>query len=190
MKQLKLVGVGALGSHAGLFLRNEGRLHAIDFDRVEQKNLLAQFHGHSAVGKNKARGFADLMSFVFRTKVQQTPHRLTADNVEQLLGGADLVLDCLDNGASREVVQKFVRRTDTPCLHGAIAADGSFGRVIWDEGFEIDWEKEEGGATCEDGDNLPFICTVSAFVAKAAQGFLRGGRRDGYLVTPGGAERV
>ena len=190
MKKLKIVGVGALGSHAGLLLRNEGSIHAIDDDRVEQKNLLSQFHGHAAVGKNKARGFADLMSFVFRVKVKQTPHRLTADNVEQLLGGADLVLDCLDNGASREVVQKYVRREGVPCLHGAISADGSFGRVVWDEGFEIDWEKEEGGATCENGENLPFICAVSSFIAKAAQRFLKDGRKDGYLITPGGVEKI
>jgi molybdopterin/thiamine biosynthesis adenylyltransferase len=189
-KQVTIAGVGALGSHAGLFLRNEAKLHVIDFDRVEQKNVLSQFHGRQAVGKNKAQGFSHLMDFLFRAKPRITPHRLTADNVKQLLTGADLVLDCLDNGKSREIVQKFVRDIGIPCLHGALSADGSFGRVIWDEEFEIDYETEEGAATCEDGAHLPFICIISSFIAKAAQEFLQSGRKIGYLIHPGGVEKT
>ena len=190
MKQVVIVGVGALGSHAGLILRNEASLHVIDFDRVEQKNVLSQFHGRQSVGKNKAQGFSHLMDFLFRIKPGTTPHRLTADNVVQLLEGADLILDCLDNGKSRELVQKFVRDAGIPCLHGAVSDDGSFGRVIWDEGFEIDYETEEGAATCEDGAHLPFICIVSAFIAKAAQEFLQSDRKTGYLIHPGGVEKT
>lgn len=190
MKRAVIVGVGALGSHAGFLLRNEAMLHVIDFDRVEQKNTMSQFHGLRTVGKNKAQSFSQLMSFLFGMRVRATPHRLTADNVIQLLDGADLILDCLDNGKSRETVQKFVRDVGIPCLHGALSADGSFGRVIWDEGFEIDYETEEGAATCEDGAHLPFICTVSSFIAKAAQEFLQSGRKTGYYVHPGGVEKA
>jgi predicted ThiF/HesA family dinucleotide-utilizing enzyme len=189
-KQVAIVGVGALGSHAGLFLRNEAGFRVIDFDRVEQKNVLSQFHGRQAVGKNKALGFSHLMDFLFQVKPRIIPHRLTEDNARQLLGGADLVLDCLDNGRSRELVQGFVRKAGIPCLHGALSADGSFGRVVWDEAFEIDYEDEEGAATCEDGANLPFIGTVSAFMAKAAQEFLKTGRKTGYYVHPGGVEKA
>jgi molybdopterin/thiamine biosynthesis adenylyltransferase len=188
--QVTIVGVGALGSHAGLFLRNEARLHVIDFDRVEQKNIWSQFHGRRAVGKNKAESFLQQMNFMFGVLPMRTPHRLTADNVKQLLGETDLVLDCLDNGKSRELVQKFVRDKGIPCLHGAISDDGSFGRVIWDEEFEIDYETEEGAATCENGEHLPFICTVSSFIAKAAQEFLQSGQKTGYLIHPGGVEKT
>ncbi len=190
MKRAVIVGVGALGSHAGLLLRNEVIIHAIDFDRVEQKNTMSQFHGLRAVGKNKAQSFSQLMSFLFGGRVKVTPHRLTADNVTQLLEGADLVLDCLDNGKSREIVQKYVRDVGIPCLHGAVSDDGSFGRVIWDEKFEIDYETEEGAATCEDGEHLPFLCTVSSYIARAAQEFLRSGQKTGYYVHPGGVEKI
>lgn len=49
-----IVGVGALGSHLVQFIRNEQvDIRIIDFDRVEQKNVMSQFHGKPGVGKSK-----------------------------------------------------------------------------------------------------------------------------------------
>lgn len=186
MKKVTIVGVGALGSHVALALRNEAALKVVDFDRVEQKNVLSQFHGRSGVGTNKTNSLKQTMSFLFGTKVEGVPHRLVADNARQLLGGADLVIDCLDNGASRRVVQDFCRGGSVPCLHGALAAGGTFGRAVWTEQFVIDDEAGAGAATCEDGEFLPFICLVSAFVARAAQAFLKDGRKVGFQVHPQG----
>jgi len=139
------VGVGALGSHAVQLCRTLGCLvRAVDFDRVEQKNVLAQFYGLPSVGKLKTEALRQQMLFLFGTKVESVPHRLTRDNTVQLLGEADLVVDCLDNtdhAAGRHLVQDFVRRAGVPCVHGALAANGAYGRVVWDEHFTID----EGG---------------------------------------------
>lgn len=186
VKRVTIVGVGALGSHLALALRNEAELRVIDFDRVEQKNVLAQFHGKPSVGKNKAEALKQSLQLLFGLKLEAVPHRLTADNARELLGG-DLVIDCLDNAASRALVQAEVRRRALPCLHGALAADGQFGRVAWDETFAIDEAATGGGvATCEGGEHLPFIGVVSAYLARAAQVFLREGRRVGYQIHPGG----
>jgi len=189
MKKITIVGVGALGSHVALLLRNVADLHVIDFDRIEQKNVSSQFHGKTNVGKLKAPSFQQTMSFLFGTKIQATPHKLTKDNKLQLLAGSDLLLDCLDNGEARRIVQSFARSTGTPCLHGALAADGGFGRVIWDENFEID-EAATGGATCEDGAHLPFIAVVASLLAKAAQDFLLTEVKRGFQVHPGGVFSV
>jgi len=185
-KLVTIVGVGALGSHVALALRNEARLKVIDFDRVEQKNLLSQFHGKSGVGTNKTNSLKQTMSFLFGTKVEAVPHKLVPGNAPQLLGGADLVIDCLDNGAGRRAVQDLVRAGSVPCLHGALAAGGTFGRSVWDEQFVIDDEAGAGAATCEDGEFLPFIVLVSAYVARSAQSFLKDGRRVGFQVHPNG----
>jgi molybdopterin/thiamine biosynthesis adenylyltransferase len=187
-----VVGAGALGSHVIQFLRSCGdiAIRVIDFDRVERKNVLSQFHGKGTVGKSKVQAIQQTVNFMFGVKVQTVPHKLVDDNAEQLLGGAALVLDCLDNGESREVVQRFVRKSNTPCLHGALDGNGTFGRVIWDADFQIEYMSQRGVATCENGEHLPFIAMVSSFLARAAQEFLTHGKLVGFHVHLNGATRV
>jgi molybdopterin-synthase adenylyltransferase len=188
MSNVTLVGAGALGSHAVQFLRGTGAdLRVIDFDRVEQRNVASQFHGKSSVGKSKVQSLQQTMAFLFGTKIDAIPHKLVAENARELLGRTDLVVDCLDNGASRRLVQEVVRAGGVPCVHGALAADGSFGRVIWDDRFTVDDEPEAGAATCEDGAHLPFIAITAAYLARAVQSFLKAGEKIGYHIHPGGA---
>jgi molybdopterin/thiamine biosynthesis adenylyltransferase len=191
MKKVTVVGVGALGSHVVQHLRNEdASVRIVDFDRVEQRNTGSQFHGRPGVGKQKVAALAQVMSHLWGFKVETNSNRVTKDNVGVILGGSDLVIDCLDNGASRRLVQDFVRGAKIPCLHGALSGDGTFGRVIWDESFRIDDEPGAGAATCENGDHLPFIGVVSAFLAKSVQEFLRRGRKTGFQVHAFGAVSV
>lgn len=191
MQTVVIVGIGALGSHLVPLLRNTGAtLRVIDFDRVEQKNVASQFHGKTSVGKSKVLGLQQTMQLLFGVKLETIPHKLTSDNVRQLLGGADLVVDALDNGASRRVVQQFVRAEGIPCLHGALAADGAFGAVVWDSKFRIDDEPGEGVATCENGAHLPFIALTAALLAKSVQAFLEDGKQAGYSIHAGGVTRL
>lgn len=191
MKTVVVVGVGALGSHVVQFLRNAGvNIRVIDFDKVEMKNVTSQFHGKTSVGKFKVASLQQTMNFLYGSKLDTISNRLTQDNVKELLGRSDLVIDCLDNGNSRRIVQRFVRENSVPCIHGALAAEAAFGRAIWDESFQIDDEPGTGAATCENGEHLPFIALTSAFIARAAQEYLSSGRKVGYQVHPGGATRV
>ena len=185
MKTITIVGVGALGSHVVPLVRNlDAQIRVIDFDRVEQKNTQSQFHAKASVGKAKTQAIQQTMQFLWGLKVGTIPHKLTSDNDDQLLSGSSLIIDCLDNGAARRLVQGFARRAHTPCLHGALAADGSFGRVIWDEQFQIDDESAGGQATCEDGRHLAFISIVSSYLAYAAQHFLVTGKKQGFQISP------
>ncbi len=207
MKKITVVGVGALGSHFVQFLRSEDvSIKIIDFDRVEGKNTLSQFHPKTSVSRPKVLSLHGSMALLWGVKLETVPHKLTEHNATQLLSGADLIVDCLDNAEARQIIQNFVRipsaidlkiKVDpsftaigtsafTPCLHGAVDGDGSFGRVIWDEKFVIDSGSPPGTATCENGEHLPFIVSVSAFMARAAQIFLRDGKKVGYQVTPAG----
>lgn len=187
MKRITVVGVGALGSHFVQFMRSEDvSFQIIDFDRVEQKNTLSQFHGKTGVGKLKVMALQQTASLLWGMKVGTISHKLTRDNDDQLLSGADLMVDCLDNAEARRLVQGFVRRSHTPCLHGAVDGEGSFGRVVWDEAFSIDSGSVPGTPTCEDGENLPFIASVAAYMARSAQAFLRKGVKHGFQVSPGG----
>jgi molybdopterin-synthase adenylyltransferase len=186
-----VVGVGALGSHVVQFVRNlDISIVLVDFDRVEIKNTSSQFHGRPSVGKFKVHSLSQTLQFLFGLKVEANPHRVTKDNVEAILGRADLILDCLDNGDSRRLVQGFARRTKTPCLHGALAADGAFGRVIWDADFKIDDEGAPGAVTCEGGAFLPFIGVVSSVMALSVQSFVAKGLQRSFHIHPSGVLEV
>lgn len=186
--KIVVVGVGALGSHLVLLIRNlKAAITVIDHDKIEKKNVMSQFHTEMSVGKNKAQALRDAMNGLFKVKLEAIPHRLDAGNVEKLLGGADLVVDCLDNAASRQVIQDFVRARGIPCLHGALDPDGQFGRSCWDENFVIDHEGTVGAATCEDGRHLPFIVRASGYLADSVQVFVEKGKKKGWQVHPGGA---
>jgi molybdopterin/thiamine biosynthesis adenylyltransferase len=118
MKRVLVVGAGALGSHVVMLLRNAAELVVVDFDHVEQRNVLAQFHSHGAVRKNKAAALAGLMQLVYGVKVFGIPVKLTRENAREVLGPRvsetvrrpsekvqhvtlSLVIDCVDNAEGR-----------------------------------------------------------------------------------------
>ncbi|MEZ4221306.1 MAG: ThiF family adenylyltransferase [Polyangiaceae bacterium] len=184
-------GVGALGSLAATSCRNlDATLCFVDFDRVESKNLLSQAFVKQSVGKNKAEALK-LQLFNFHgIKSEAFGVRLTADNAVALLARADLIVDAFDNHASRTLLSEYARAHDKALIHAAIAADGSFGLVRWDEHFVADAEDEEGQATCEGGEHLPLIAQVSATLARAVQDFARSGEKHGYLISLNGVNET
>lgn len=186
-KRVVIVGVGALGSHLLMGLRNvDATLVAIDFDRVETKNVASQVHTLQGVGKNKAIAYQKMAASLFRSKVEAVPTKLTADNVEILLAGADLIVDAVDNPTARHLIQAYAQNHKVPCLHGALAADGTYGRVVWDERFTIDEGAVEGQATCEDGEHLPFVIYVSALLTMEVQRHLAGKAPRNCNINPAG----
>jgi molybdopterin/thiamine biosynthesis adenylyltransferase len=187
-KTITIVGVGALGSHVLLFLRNiDANFRVIDFDRIEQKNILSQFHGKPGLGRNKVQALEQLMNYLWGVKITAISCELNSLNDNVLLSKSDLIIDCLDNAEARHLVQNFARRTNTPCLHGALDASGTFGRVIWDESFIIDEDGAMGAPTCEGGENLPFIAMVASHMARAIQVFLSSDKKIGWNVHGSGS---
>ncbi|MEL6349924.1 MAG: ThiF family adenylyltransferase [Myxococcota bacterium] len=185
-KKIVIVGVGALGSHLMLLARNlPARFTVVDFDRVERKNTLSQFHSKMGVGRNKAQAMQQAMQGLFGLRVDAVPHKLTADNAAALLRGADLVVDCVDNATARRQIQAAAQDQAIPCLHGALAADGSYARIMWSEAFSPD-EGGAGEATCEDGEHLPFIAVTAAHMAHIVQTFLKDETRRNLHIHPGG----
>lgn len=189
--KITIIGVGALGSHLVQALRNEeATIKIIDFDRVEMRNVASQFHFKSSVGKKKTDALKQAMQFCYGRKIETVGNKLTADNVNQLLGGADLLIDCLDNGEARRLVQGFAKAEGVPCLHGGLAADGGFGRVVWTDDFVIDDVGDAGAPTCEDGEFLPFIEITASYLALAAQRFIKESRKVGFSISPARVEKI
>lgn len=188
-KSVTIVGVGALGSHVTLLLRNVADLKLIDFDHIETKNVLSQFHSKTSIGKSKTAALQQTMNFLFGIKPNIIGNKLVENNADQLLSGSDLIIDCLDNSEARKIVQNYVRKENIPCLHGGLAADGSFGLSLWDENYSIQ-ESPIGVPTCENGDHLPFIAMVSSFITISAQEFLVRNKKYGYMISPQNVRRV
>ncbi len=186
-----IVGAGALGSHLALLLRNvEAPLKVVDFDRVEQKNTLAQMHTRMSLGRNKAQSMQQALQGMFGLRIEAIPHKLNPDNADQLLSGATLVVDCTDNIAARTLIQARVRALDIPTVHACLSAAGDFARVVWTEHFTADAEGAEGEATCEDGEQLPFFGLAAAQAAVVVQTFLRDGRKVSCQISPTGFVRL
>jgi len=183
------VGLGATGSHAVLASRNvEGQITLVDLDKVEQKNSLSQFHSRMGLRRNKALAMQQCLLGMWGVKVNIVPHKVTDDNVAVILGKADLVLDCTDNIAARVCLMKFCRANDVPLLHAAMAQDGSLAQVTWTEDFTPDVESGDG-ATCENGENLPFHIIVGGVIAQTVKVFLTKGQKRNFMVAPSGVTR-
>ncbi|MBI2927966.1 MAG: ThiF family adenylyltransferase [Verrucomicrobia bacterium] len=182
-------GGGALGSHA-LFLAREleHELAVIDFDRVETKNLAAQWFVKQMVGKNKATALKLQLLNFYDVKIRDHAVKLTPLNVDTLLGSAGLVVECFDNAESRRLVQDFVRARQKPCVHAGLAANGEFGVVRWDKDFVIDAEDAAGQATCEGRGFLPLIVRLSGALVASIQFFLTDGRQVNWNISPRNAE--
>jgi hypothetical protein len=185
--KVALCGVGALGSTAGSFCRNlPAVFRFVDFDRVESKNLLAQFFVKPSIGKNKAEALKLQWFNFWGIKAEASPVRLTEQNVQALLGEAELVVDCFDNFESRKLLSEFARRHGKALVHAAIAGDGTFGVVRWDARFTADREDVAGQATCEGGEHLPLIGLLGAALARAIQDFLSDGTQRNFNVALNG----
>jgi molybdopterin-synthase adenylyltransferase len=177
-------GVGALGSTAAVLCRNvDATLVFIDFDRVESKNVLAQGFVKQSIGKNKAEALKLQFQNFYGIKCESFGVRLTAENVEQLCGGGDLLVDCFDNLKSRELLSAFARKAGKPLVHAALSGDGTFGLVRWDERFKPDAEDAAGQATCEGGEHLPVIGSVGATLAGVIRDFKNSGARRDAMIT-------
>jgi len=185
-----IVGDGAIGSQVRTNARNWGAtLRVIDFDKVEMKNTQAQMHPVQSRGKNKAQSAQSVMRGMWGWKIEAIPHKLTPDNSRQLLGDADLIIDCTDNVDARTTIMAASREFNIPCLHGCLSPAGNFARVVWTEHFKPDQE-DAGVPTCEDGEHLPFFALAGAHIAQEAQRFLKDGTKRSLMILPTSVKRL
>lgn len=184
MLRIVICGVGALGSTCVQYLRNvKAELRLVDFDRVESKNLAAQWFVKQSLGKNKAEAARLQLANFYGAKAEAMGVRLVPNNAAQLLADCALAVDCFDNADSRLALSDAARTANVPLVHAALAADGTFGLVRWDERFTPDREDSEGQATCEGGEHLPMIGVLGAVLARTIQDFVAGAARHDYLVS-------
>jgi len=119
-----VAGAGGLGSPASvtLALAGVGRIRLCDFDHPELSNLNRQFlHDESRLGLNKAEsGKRTLARINPHVVVEALPDRIDEVNVDDLVGDADCILDCMDNYPTRFCLNGAALRKKIPMVHGSI----------------------------------------------------------------------
>jgi molybdopterin/thiamine biosynthesis adenylyltransferase len=118
-----IVGVGGLGNPAAHFLAaaGVGTLTLVDADHVDLTNLQRQIlFDTTAIGRSKVAAATTRL-----TAVNPDVHlvsfaaRVGADELAPLVAGADVVLDCSDNFATRHAINRTCVGARKPLVSGA-----------------------------------------------------------------------
>jgi molybdopterin/thiamine biosynthesis adenylyltransferase len=118
-----IIGVGGLGSPAAMYLAAAGigALVLSDPDSVELSNLQRQIiHDSTRIGQDKvASARSTLQALNPECQVHTIARALEGDTLTAEVAGADIVLDCSDNFATRFAVNAACVTTGTPLVSGA-----------------------------------------------------------------------
>jgi molybdopterin/thiamine biosynthesis adenylyltransferase len=119
-----IAGAGGLGSPVAQYLAaaGVGTLRICDSGKVELSNLNRQLlHSDRDLGKPKVRSAARTVRRV-NPQVRVVPLReaIDEDSVEELVGDAQLILDCLDNFPTRQVLNALAVRRGLPMIHAGV----------------------------------------------------------------------
>ncbi|HXB68341.1 MAG TPA: ThiF family adenylyltransferase [Candidatus Acidoferrales bacterium] len=129
-----IAGSGALGSfHAAALARaGVGTITIIDRDYVEPSNLHRQWlfeESDAAAALPKAAAAERCLARInSRVRARGIVADLTASNAQELLGGADVILDGTDNFETRYLINDFAVSRGIPWIYGA--AVGSYGLTM------------------------------------------------------------
>lgn len=119
-----LVGAGGLGSPAALYLAaaGVGTLGIIDSDTIDLSNLQRQIlHTTDRVGVAKTDSATETLNALNPdVKVIAIQERLTNENVVEILGDYDVVVNGADNFATRYLLNDACVLTGKPIVDGSI----------------------------------------------------------------------
>jgi sulfur-carrier protein adenylyltransferase/sulfurtransferase len=119
-----VIGAGGLGSPSAMYLAaaGVGTIGIIDFDVVDSSNLQRQIlHNVDRLGQSKVESARETLT-ALNPDVKVVTHdvRLSADNVLEVLGQYDIVLDGGDNFPTRYLVNDASLHLRKPVVHGSI----------------------------------------------------------------------
>jgi molybdopterin/thiamine biosynthesis adenylyltransferase/rhodanese-related sulfurtransferase len=119
-----LLGAGGLGSPAALYLAAAGigTLGIVDNDVVDLSNLQRQvIHTTERIGTPKVDSAAETIAAINPdVDVVKHPVRLGADNIMEIIGDYDVIVDGLDNFPTRYLLNDASVRLQIPVVSAAI----------------------------------------------------------------------
>ncbi|MGE6109773.1 molybdopterin-synthase adenylyltransferase MoeB [Aeromonas sobria] len=140
LKQARVlvIGAGGLGCAASQYLAvaGVGQLTLVDFDKVELSNLQRQvLHSDGRIGMYKVDSAAETLRGLNPWLEVKTHARLADEALlDALLPSHQLVLDCTDNVAIRNLLNQRARQHRVPLVSGAaIRLEGQLCSFTWQE---------------------------------------------------------
>jgi adenylyltransferase/sulfurtransferase len=127
-----IAGTGGLGSPIALYLTaaGVGTIRVIDHDQVALSNLNRQIlHWEADVGRKKVDSAkVKLRNLNSAVEIQAVAETITEENVSELVGGYDAIVDAMDNLPTRYILNRCAVEKNIPFFHGAV--NGFEGRVM------------------------------------------------------------
>ena len=118
-----IMGAGGLGSPIALYLASAGvgTLTICDGDTVDLTNLQRQIvHRTDAIGTAKAVSAQRTLAGINpEISVNAVNERIDGPRFDELVGGADVVIDCSDNFATRHALNRACVAHAKPLVSGA-----------------------------------------------------------------------
>jgi molybdopterin-synthase adenylyltransferase len=119
-----VAGAGGLGCPVAvnLAVAGVGTIRLCDADVVAPSNFNRQFlHKEQSIHTNKAISAHNTLSAVnSEITVEPISERITEDNVDDLIGDCQIIVDCLDNFPARIALNRCSIRHGIPMVHGTI----------------------------------------------------------------------
>jgi molybdopterin/thiamine biosynthesis adenylyltransferase len=184
-----VIGLGGLGSTASLYLAGAGigRLLIADRDRVEATNLQRQIlYRNEDLGRPKTEAARERLAALDpAVAIEAFEGRLEPARLQEMIGAADVVLDCTDNFPTRFAINAACVRAKKPLVSGAaIRFEGQL--AVFDprraDGACYACVFPDAGApqeTCEEAGILgPVAGTIGSLQALAALKLLLGRAED------------
>ncbi|MDP3066494.1 MAG: HesA/MoeB/ThiF family protein [Methanobacteriaceae archaeon] len=120
-----LAGAGGLGSPISLYLAvaGVGTIKIVDHDIVELSNLNRQIlHGQKDINRNKVESAEETLKDVNADiNVETSLETITDENILELVGESDLIVDAMDNFNTRHTLNRASAELGIPYFHGAVS---------------------------------------------------------------------
>lgn len=130
-----VIGCGGLGSPACLYLAaaGVGTIGIVDADQVDLSNLQRQIAHHTPdIGVDKVESARNKIN-AMNPDVKVEAHKVWAgkDNIRQLIGGYDFVIDATDNFDAKFLINDACFFERTPLCHaGVVGFEGQMMTII------------------------------------------------------------
>jgi molybdopterin-synthase adenylyltransferase len=120
-----IAGVGGLGSPVAVYLAaaGVGRLRLCDADGVSLSNLNRQFlYTVTDIGSSKVKAACDRLRHLNPAiELDIFDQRLEQKTVARIVGESTVIVDCLDNLATRRLLNRYAVRHRIPFLYAGVS---------------------------------------------------------------------
>ena len=167
-KRVLIIGVGGVGQHVSTYLLTNGvnNLTIVDFDKMEISNLNRQILlTESDLGKSKV----DVVKAALEARnkdsnIASLNLKIDDNNICDVIKGFDLVVDAVDNWATKLVIARGCKESNIPYMH--IGVDGYKGQYcLFKDKSLLDVASEDILSSPKDGVLGPMVGVISSMAS-------------------------